>query len=151
MKITSAPGVIRTAGLGSCMGVVIYDADRSIAGMVHVMLPNSEMSKNQYVNPAKFADTGIAALRNKLIKAGAASSRLRAKIAGGSQMFQFHSKSELMRIGPRNIEAVKSRLSELGIMLAAEDTGGDNGRTIEFDPVSCVLNVKTIHMGEKNI
>ena len=72
------------------MGVVIYDESQKIAGMVHVMLPDSSLGRTETVNVAKFADTGISALVDLLKREGAQSFKLKAKIAGGAQMFQFY-------------------------------------------------------------
>ena len=62
-------------------------------------------------------------------------------------MFQFSSAREQMRIGPRNILAVKKELTELDIELIAEDVGGNSGRTIEFDPETSMLEVRTVNQG----
>ncbi|WP_187119433.1 chemotaxis protein CheD [Bacillus testis] len=151
MNIVRPPCTIRTAGLGSCVGVVLFDARSEIAGMVHVMLPESAIAKQGQLNVAKYADTGVSALATRLVKEGAHSSRLKAKIAGGAQMFQFSSGSDMMRIGPRNTEAVKTALEHLGIELLAEDCGGNSGRTIEFDPKTLVLSVRTVNQGVKQL
>ena len=74
-------------------------------------------------------------------------SKLKAKIAGGSQMFQFQTDNEMMRIGKRNVEAVKEHLHQLGIELVAEDVGGNVGRTIEFDPETFILTVRKVNDG----
>ena len=147
MKIAASPYVIRTSGLGSCVGVVIYDMERSIAGMAHVMLPDSSLSRGGDINLAKFADTAVPELRKLLLAQGASSMALKAKIAGGAQMFQYSGGMDLMRIGPRNVEAVKKQLNQLGIPLAAEDTGGNSGRTIEFDEQAGLLNIRTVNKG----
>ncbi|RDI47434.1 chemotaxis protein CheD [Falsibacillus pallidus] len=152
MKIAAAPQTIRTSGLGSCVGVVIYDEFKKIAGLVHVMLPDSHLGKGGAdLNKAKFADTGIEYLRESLLKCGCDSYRLKAKIAGGSQMFHFSSQSDVMRIGPRNAEAVKSELQRFNITLVAEDIGGSSGRTIEFDPETFILHVRTVNKGAAEI
>ncbi|MFD1735839.1 chemotaxis protein CheD [Bacillus salitolerans] len=147
MNIVKPPCVIRTSGLGSCVGVVIYDATNCIAGMVHVMLPDSSLTKGGTINIAKFADTGIEALINLIVKAGGSRQLLKAKMAGGAQMFQFTSGNELMRIGPRNVEAVKSELDKFNIKIVAEDTGGNSGRTIEFNPCNTELTIRTVNQG----
>jgi chemotaxis protein CheD len=72
--------------------------------------------------------------------------RLRAKIAGGAQMFSF-SNSDTFRIGPRNTEAVKQLLSDASIRIVFEDTGGTSGRTIEFNPEDQRLEIRTVHKG----
>lgn len=151
MNIVYPPYIIRTAGLGSCVGVVLYDQWKEIAGMVHVMLPDSSLAKEGHLNVAKYADTGVRELVKRLQNEGARTSMLKAKIAGGAQMFQFSSGNDLMRIGPRNVEAVKKVLNQLKIDLIAEDCGGNNGRTIEFNPKTGLLTIRTVNKGVKDL
>ncbi len=143
MKFCHAPDAITTLGLGSCVGVVIYDATAKIAGLVHVMLPDSTKIKNNE-NKAKFADTGIEEMVRLVVEAGGVKSRLKAKIAGGAQMFAFSSENDLLRVGARNVEAVKEQLVRMQIPLAAEDTGNSYGRTIEFYPETEELLIKAV-------
>ncbi|MGG0738022.1 chemotaxis protein CheD [Niallia taxi] len=147
MNTVKAPELIRTSGLGSCVGIVLYDERRSIAGLAHIMLPDSSLSKSGPVNIAKFADTAITELVNKLGELGASKFSLKAKIAGGAQMFQFSGTSDVMRIGPRNVEAVKKALNTLNIKIWAEDVGGNSGRTIEFNPATHELMIRTVNKG----
>ncbi|GIN57806.1 chemotaxis protein CheD [Lederbergia ruris] len=143
MNVVKAPNTIRTAGLGSCVGVVIYDQQSQVAGLAHIMLPESSLAKgSQQLNVAKFADTSIKKLVMDLLAMGAIRHQLKAKIAGGAQMFHFTKQTEQMRIGPRNVEAVKRELKNLNIPLVGEDTGGNSGRTIEFVPESSILYVR---------
>ena len=151
MNIVKAPCTIRTAGLGSCVGVVLYEPLKQVAGMVHIMLPDSSLGKEGILNMAKYADTRIRELVRKLEKEGLRSSLMKAKIAGGAQMFQFSSGSDFMRIGPRNEEAVKKTLQELRIELLAADCGGNNGRTIEFNPITKILSIRTVNKGVKEL
>lgn len=150
MKITQYPNYLVTNGLGSCVGVCLWDTALRLGGMVHVMLPDSSNSKC-VLNKAKYADTGIRCLFEEMLKMGAKKSRLIAKIAGGAQMFNFPHSNNLMRIGERNVEAVKRNLEELAIRLLAEDTGGSYGRTIEFFTADARLIIRTINQGEKTI
>lgn len=147
MNIVKTPDHIRTSGLGSCVGVVIYDQAKELAGLAHVMLPDSSLAKGGTINIAKYADTAVKELVDRLIKNGARQYSLKAKIAGGAQMFQYTSSNDMMRIGPRNVEAVKKELSILRISIIAEDVGGNSGRTIEFDPKTCLLNIRTVNKG----
>ncbi|WP_066288968.1 chemotaxis protein CheD [Bacillus sp. FJAT-29937] len=151
MNIVKTPHTIRTSGLGSCVGVVVYDQQREIAGLSHVMLPDSSLAKAGNINIAKYADTAVKELVSKLIQNGARAYSLKAKIAGGAQMFQFSSGSDIMRIGPRNVEAVKAELSSLKISIVSEDVGGNSGRTIEFDPQTCILHIRTVNKGVQEI
>ncbi|KAA9025853.1 chemotaxis protein CheD [Niallia endozanthoxylica] len=147
MNIVKAPNLIRTSGLGSCVGVVVYDPYQQIAGLAHIMLPDSSLAKNGSMTAAKYADTAVNELVACLVKHGARKTALKAKIAGGAQMFQFSSGNELMRIGPRNVEAVKKQLASFHIEIVGEDVGGNNGRTIEFDPKTYLLHIKTVNRG----
>ena len=151
MDVVKAPNTIRTSGLGSCVGVILYDESKQIAGLIHVMLPDSSLGRSDAVNVAKFADTGIKALIDLLKLEGVHAFKLKAKIAGGAQMFQFTSDKDSMRIGPRNVEAVKLELRKNSIPLVAEDTGGNSGRTIEFDPITSKLNIRTVNQGVSEI
>ncbi|WP_153731301.1 chemotaxis protein CheD [Sporosarcina obsidiansis] len=150
MNIAKTPQTIRTSGLGSCVGVVLYDSSKKIAGMVHVMLPDSQLGKSTKLNVAKFADTGIYAMMEMLKTQGVRPFGIKAKIAGGAQMFQFGS-NDTIRIGPRNVEAVKQELKRLSIPIVAEDTGGSSGRTIEFDPETSILHVRTVNVGTREL
>ncbi len=149
-NVCVSPNAITTLGLGSCVGIVLYDPSRKIAGMVHVMLPDSTKIINNE-NKAKFADTGIDLLIGQMVAIGADRRNLVAKIAGGAQMFAFSANSDMMRIGDRNVEATKSKLKQLGISLKAEDTGANYGRTIEFYPENGMLLIKSVGKERKTI
>ena len=107
LKVCKAPDNLTTLGLGSCVGASIYDPVTKVSGMLHCMLPDStKIANNQ--NRAKFADSGLDDLIADMKKLGAEQSRLVAKIAGGAQMFAFQNKSDLVRVGDRNVEASKT-------------------------------------------
>jgi len=148
-KVGRAPYKLMTAGLGSCIGVCVYDLFSQIAGMAHIMLPSSqEISRG---SKTKFADTCLEMMLSDLYKMGAARSRLKAKMAGGAQMFSFGGKGSPLNIGERNSKAVEQELLKAGIPLVAYDIGGTFGRTITFDIQSGDLHIKTIKHGEKVI
>lgn len=150
IKMASAPDKLMTAGLGSCVGVCIYEKYQKIGIMAHIMLPSSVEARNKE-NKAKFADTAIELVIAQMIKKGAHQSRLQAKIAGGAQMFKFSGKSDIMKIGERNTNAVEQNLQKYHIPIIARDTGGNYGRTIIFDLETGNLIVRTIGHGEKII
>lgn len=150
LNVTKAPGILTTLGLGSCVGIALFDKKNKIAGLVHIMLPSSEEIKNNS-NKAKFADTGIELLLEKMIAIGADKKNVKAKIAGGSQMFSFNSNNDVLKIGERNVIATKKKLKELSIPIVSEDTGGNYGRTIELNSEDGSLLVKTIGHGTQII
>ncbi len=142
-NVCRPPDGVTTLGLGSCVGIVLYDPVKKIAGLVHIMLPDSKKIINN-ANKYKFADTGIDMLILEMTKLGAVSKNLVAKIAGGAQMFSFSNNLEMMRIGERNVEATKEKLKELRIPLVSEDTGANYGRTIEFYPETGLLHIRSV-------
>lgn len=147
LNIVETPNIIRTSGLGSCVGAVLYDLSSNVAGLAHIMLPNSSLAKQLNLNQFKYADTAIDILLDRLCSNGANRTALKAKLAGGAQMFQFASTNDLMRIGPRNIQAIQDKLKEYRIPIVAKDVGGNCGRTIEFDPATGDMKVRTVNNG----
>lgn len=123
--------VLTTLGLGSCIGIAMYDKSTKIGGLAHIMLPDSTQIKNN-TNIAKFADTGINELLNQMVKMGARKTSIVAKIAGGAKMFEMSGLSAIGNVGERNAESSKATLKKLGIKLVAEDTGLNYGRTVEL-------------------
>ena len=143
LNICKAPNVITTLGLGSCIGLTLYDPVTKIGGMVHYMLPDSTKVRNNS-NIAKFGDTGIRELLNRVVAAGASRTRLVAKIAGGARMFEVSGLSDVGNIGARNAEMAKETLKELGIRLIAEDTGLNYGRTVELHCATGEFHIKAV-------
>ena len=132
--VGKAPGIITTIGLGSCVGVALYDPITKIGGMLHLMLSDStRCAYNKNINRAKFADTGIRDMLDNMLELGANKGNIVAKIAGGAQMFEIKEGNDLLNIGDRNIEATKKTLQELEIVILGEDVGDTYGRTIELD------------------
>lgn len=149
-KVGRAPAGIISYGLGSCVGIALYDEKTQIGGLAHIMLPYSTQARSAE-NPAKFADTALPLMLEEMIKLGALKSRIRAKIAGGAQMFTFSNATEIMRVGERNVEATKTVLKNLDIPLTAEDVGGNYGRTVELKLSGGAFRIKTIDRGEKEL
>ena len=144
LKVCREPDSLTTLGLGSCVGVALYDPVTKISGLAHVMLPNSKEIRNN-ANIAKFADTGIEETVRLMLGMGASASRLVAKIAGGAQMFSFSNKaSDNLNIGLKNVEAVKAKLLEMKIPILAEDTGLNYGRTVVFDSITGEYSIKAV-------
>jgi len=141
-KTAVSPKILTTLGLGSCVGISLYDAKRKIAGMAHIMLPDStEFTKVD--NPAKYADLGIELMIKDMINMGAVKRDITAKIAGGAQMFAF-ANNDMLRVGQTNVEATKRVLQRNSIPIIAEETGENFGRTIEFYVETGDLLIKAV-------
>ncbi len=149
-RICSAPQKITTLGLGSCLGVVLYDKTMRMCGMAHVMLPDSQkITKNS--NRKKFVDTCLQDMYTELIAHNVNSKCLIAKIAGGAKMFSYASENEFLNIGTQNIIAVRKKLAEWNIPIVAEDVGKTYGRTIIFEPETGDLLIKAVGFGNSVI
>jgi len=150
LNVTKSPGALTTLGLGSCIGIALYDGAVKVAGLAHIMLPSSEQIVNNS-NVAKFADTAVVRLLNDMSRLGANKGNIKAKLAGGAQMFAYNSTNELMRIGARNIEAARAVLGQLRVPIIAEDVGNTYGRTVELYAEDGRFLIKTINHGNKYI
>ena len=150
LNVCASPDSITTLGLGSCVGVVLWDPVVKVCGMVHVMLPDSSAITNNS-NLAKFADTGIDECLRQVLLKGAKKERLVSKIAGGAQMFSLNTSNTMLRIGDRNVEAVMDKLRQLSIPLMARDTGDSYGRTVIFYPETGEYVIRAIGKPQKSI
>jgi chemotaxis protein CheD len=122
-------------GLGSCIGLALIDRLSGVAGMAHIVLPESGGAQDE---PGKFADLAVPALIERMTNAGAVTRRLDAVLAGGARMFEIGE----MDIGARNAEAVKAGLTRAGLKVSAADTGGDRGRTLRLTVGEFAVTVK---------
>lgn len=139
MKVSSDPAdVLVTYSLGSCVGLVLYDPQIRVGGMVHCMLPQSSLDlEKAKTNPFMFTDTGVGALLQALFNLGAARTRLVAKVAGAGNPVDTNN---FFNIGARNMAVLRKMLWKNSLMLKGEDTGGTaprnlllyvaNGRTV---------------------
>ncbi len=151
LNIALSGDSLKTTGLGSCVGVTLYDPMRKVAGMAHVMLPSSQIARENQVNLAKYADTAIPELLDRMLAAGAMVERMKAKMAGGAQMFAMTGQGDSLRIGPRNVESCIEMLARFRIPILAQDTGGSYGRTIEFNSLTGMLSIRSVQFGTKEI
>lgn len=149
-KITREPGQLITLGLGSCVGVSLYDPLIKLGGLLHLMLPDSTQF-SQVTKPAKFADLGIPLLIEEMKKQGARQNRLQAKLVGGAQMFSGLDGKMTMNIGLRNTEQARRMLQQSGIPILAEEVGGNRGRTMIFDTTDGRVFIRMLGSGLKVI
>src|SRR5579871_766398 len=147
-KVTRKSGEVLVAlGLGSCIGVCAFDPTARVAGMAHVVLPQSAGHEQ---SPGKFADTAIPLLIAQMVQQGASPARLRVALAGGAQLFALGGSGPRMEIGARNAAAVQEILERSRIPIIASDVGGKTGRTVHLFTDGRV-RVKTIGQGERDL
>jgi chemotaxis protein CheD len=131
-KVSSDPrDVLVTRGLGSCIAVLLYDPVVRVAGLLHYMLPESNLDADQAIKrPCMYADTGIPLLLRRSYRLGARKSRAIFMAAGGARMLD---ESRTFNVGERNYEALRTMVHRSGIVLHKEDIGGTASRTIQID------------------
>lgn len=147
-RVAVAPGILVTRGLGSCVGVILYDADVRLGGLAHVMLPNSR-DFTSFSNPYKFADLAIPALISEMRTRGAR--MLRARLVGGARMFANGVTRAGFDIGDRNAAQARLILGSLAVPVLAEDVGGSMGRTVLLDVSLGRVTVRTVGHGERTL
>ena len=150
LKTAKAPDSLTTLGLGSCIGIALWDSTTKIGGLAHIMLPDSTRIRNNS-NIAKFADTGIVELVRQMEALGVPRRRLVAKIAGGAKMFEVSGTTSVGNIGEKNAIASRKALQELGIPILAEDTGLNYGRTVELNCSNGDYIIKAVGKSVKTI
>lgn len=132
MKMTKGPGhLLVTHGLGSCIGIALYDPVSHIGGLLHFMLPDSQVNPQRArVNPWMFADTGIPAFLNAAIETGASPKYLMVTAAGGAQ---FRDNKAFFAVGKRNHMVMRKILWQQKILLRSEQVGGTTSRALYLD------------------
>jgi chemotaxis protein CheD len=129
IRVAEGESLLFTIGLGSCVAVVLYDSPIRLGGLAHVMLPAPANGRTD-APLGRYASTAVAALVAQLEAHGARRSRLSARLAGGASMFRDVLDGEGLRLGRRNVEAVRTELQQIGIPVAGEDVFGTYGRSV---------------------
>lgn len=125
-RVCSDNCVLRSAGVGSCVIITLYDPVKKIGGLAHSMLPYS----NDKYPGAKYVDSAIELMIKKMEAEGADVKRFEAKIAGGADIIQ---DLKTRDIGAQNVSAAIEKLREKGIKIIAKDVGGNCGRNVDFN------------------
>jgi putative nucleotidyltransferase with HDIG domain len=121
MEITKS-GQLK-AFLGSCVGLAIFDSEKHIGGMLHILLPEPVCdipdSQTTY-----YASTGIPLFLKAFTKAGSKKEDLCASIAGGA-LIDLNSPRDLaLNIGGRTLEITLMILKDNGIPIKLLEASG---------------------------
>ncbi len=123
--------ILVTLGLGSCVAIMVYDPQACAGAMAHILLPSKSLARDS-TNPAKFPETAVPLLVQRLAALGGEPRRLLAKLAGGASMFAQLMTPGSVQMGERNIVAARDVLRRTGIPVVAEAVGGAAGRSVRF-------------------
>lgn len=134
---------IITYALGSCLGLCVYDPIAGVGGMLHAMLPTSQLDlERALTNPARFVDSGVPALFKACYGLGAQKDRMVAKVTGGAQI-ALAGDLDSFQIGKRNFVALKKLLWKNGVLLKGQDVGGSTSRVVSLRIADGVVVVKS--------
>jgi chemotaxis protein CheD len=134
--------VLRALGLGSCIGMCVFDPASKLGCLAHIMLPESRGKGEEQLG--KYADTAVPFVIDEMVRRGSNKSKLCVAMAGGAQLFSFEGASDRMDVGRRNTEAVKQFLASSRVRICAEDVGGKFGRTLVMDTTTGAVVVKVV-------
>jgi chemotaxis protein CheD len=134
-------------GLGSCVALILFDVNAGVGGLAHVLLPGPRpVGDTTHDLPAKYGTSALDVLMKEMIELGAQPAQMAAALVGGARLFQ--SEMDLDQgVGMRNVEAIRSLLASKALALAADETGGEQGRTVIFSLPECVLRIRTLRDG----
>jgi len=147
-RVAEAPDVLVTYGLGSCLGITLYDPEAKVGGLAHTLLP-APRSGLENSRLTKFVESSIRIMADELCTMGGERQRIEAKIIGGANMFTSLHIAPEETIGNRNILSARETLAALGIALISEDVGGAYGRTVEFDLSTGKVLVRSVSQNNK--
>ncbi len=132
-------GLLGTRSLGSCVAIMVRDHAGRHGGLAHCMLPLSQLDVAMAdIEPCTFTDSGIAALRDALLRQGAGAATLVAYVVGGACLL---GDAPAMRMGPRNVQVAHMLLDQFEIPIVGEDVGGQLPRSVWFNPAAGWVDV----------
>ena|SRR3982750_4272374 len=150
LRIGVADDVLITVGLGSCVAILLHDAEARVGGMAHVLLPSPALARSDG-NPAKFPQSAVPRLVELMQADGARRNRITARLAGGASMFAALAPLGTIQMGERNIVAARQALNAHGIPLTGEAVGGDFGRTVRMRVGDGRVEVSTVAHGTQQL
>jgi chemotaxis protein CheD len=145
LKVTDSPlDTLITYALGSCLGIVLHDPVALVAGLLHVMLPSSQIDEAKArTQPAMFIDTGVPLLFKECYRLGAKKERMTVTVAGGSLSGRADTEDSF-QIGKRNMLTLRKLLWKNGVLIHADDTGGvQQSRTVSVSVATGVVQLRT--------
>ena len=144
--VEKVDAVISTIGLGSCVAIVLHDAERRVGGLAHILLPSETLSQDRS-NRAKFPATAVPLLLERMRELGANRTRIVGKLVGGASMFASLLPTSGLQMGERNLIAARAALAQASIPIVAEDVGGEHGRNVFFMVASGDVEVRSMVRG----
>jgi chemotaxis protein CheD len=148
LAVAAGEGTLCTLGLGSCVAIVLYDAEARVGGLAHVLLPEPGMSR-LHDNPARFPETAVPALIERMRELGADPDRMTARLVGGASMFSSLLPRGAPTIGGRNVDYSRRAVQRAGITITGEDVGLEHGRSVYLHIADGQVEVRSLARGSR--
>ena len=145
-----ADDTLVTVGLGSCVAILLHDAQARVGGMAHILLPSPALSRVDS-NPAKFPQTAVPRLLELMAADGAKPQRITARLVGGASMFAALAPPGTIQMGERNLVAARQALNTHQVPLVGEAVGGDYGRTVRLRVCDGRVEITTVAHGIQHL
>jgi chemotaxis protein CheD len=150
LRIGVADDVLVTVGLGSCVAILLHDAEARVGGLAHILLPSPLLSRLDG-NPAKYPQSAVPRLLELMIAGGARAGRITGRLAGGAAMFAALAPPGTVQMGERNLAAAREALSSHCVPLVGEAVGGDFGRTVRLRVHDGRIEVSSVSHGVQHL
>lgn len=149
-RVLSEKGILAAYGLGSCIGLFLYDPGARIGGLAHIMLPGRKPG-DLPVSSSRYAEDAFEILMEEMAQQDASLRRIGAILVGGAHMFRDVYGDVRQTIGQKNQDAILELLRRQTVPLVAQDLGGEVGRTMEADVSTGNVTVRTIQSGTRKL
>lgn len=137
------PTVISTV-LGSSVSVSLYDKKRKTGGMNHFLFP---VAQSRESTTAIYGNIAVITLVRMMVQNGSDPSDLEAQIFGGANNTDVCTHD----VGKQNYHIAKDILRQKNIRIISEDIGGELGRKIVFNTLTCeILTLKVERLRESD-
>jgi chemotaxis protein CheD len=146
-EVGSAGETLVAYGLGACVAIGLLDPEAGVGALAHTLLPRQDRGLD--ASSGKYVDAAIQAMLREMVEAGAGYSSIEARLVGGADIFELEALGR--GIGRQNVAVAREELARLDVPVTAEATGGDYGRTVEFDTASGRLEITTAHDAETEV
>jgi chemotaxis protein CheD len=134
-------------GLGASIAVALYDDREGVGALTHTLRPRKDSDSEGDVG--KYVDQAVPAALREMVDRGAGFANVEARLVGGADIFHLQALGK--GIGAENARVAREEVERLNVPVVAEATGGDRGRTVEFDTATGAVTVRTADGSETDL
>jgi chemotaxis protein CheD len=139
---TNNEDIVKTFALSTCVAMVIYDQNKKILAMAHVLLPNASTDVDDEAHrTAKYADRAVYNVINEMkLKYNCNLKDFKISLYGGVDS----EVEDRFKVGERNLAVIKEILNDMNLRYEIVNTGGRVSRTLIAHTATGEVEVKSI-------